>query len=347
MKKLVTIMVGFVLALALASCGGNDVATVNGDTISNSEYTEYLEGVLSIYEANGYTLENEQLLSMRDTVIQELVSAKLVEQAAKERDCYPTKKEINDYYKEQLVAMYGDVKTGEESISSYGLDLDFYRDSFATSLCQEKIAESLVPEASMTTDEAQEIYDENPDAYNTRTVSHILIMPDAGDRETETDDSGYTIYTDEEWDEAEEKALEIIEKLDDGADFAELAKEYSDDSGSAENGGALDGAFTKEDSSYVEEFTEGAFALDKIGAYSAKPIKSAYGYHIIKVDDMTNEDNMDEILQGIIDDDLESQRSEELTAYMDDFKAEAEIIYYDESGNEIKDETTDSDSEEE
>ena len=42
-------------------------------------------------------------------------------------------------------------------------------------------------------------------AYNTRTVSHILVMPDAGDRETETDDEGYTIYTDEEWAAAEEK----------------------------------------------------------------------------------------------------------------------------------------------
>lgn len=113
------------MMFALASCGGNNVATVNGEDISNDDYTEYLDNVLSIYEANGYSMENEQLLAMRDTVVQELVNTKLVEQAAEELDCYPTKDEINEYYEEQLTAMYGDVNTGEDYIGSFGLDLDF------------------------------------------------------------------------------------------------------------------------------------------------------------------------------------------------------------------------------
>ncbi len=336
MKKLLTAFVGLLMVFSLASCGGSNVATVNGEDISNDEYTEYLEGVLSIYEANGYTMENEQLLSMRDTVVNELVNTKLVEQAAKELDCYPSRKEIDKYYEEKMTEMYGDVKTGEKYIESYGLDLDFFRNSYAVSLCQEKISESLVPEASMTKDEAKKIYDADPEAYNTRTVSHILIMPDAGDRETETDDSGNTIYTDEEWAAAEEKAKELIKKLDDGADFADLAKKNSDDTGSAENGGALNGAFTKEGSNYVQEFTDAAFALEKVGAYSKEPVKSSYGYHIIKIDDMTSDDNMDDVLQGIIDDDLASQRSEKLTSYMDEFEADAVIVYYDENGKEVK-----------
>ena len=338
MKKLLTAFVGLLMMFALASCGGNNVATVNGEDISNDDYTEYLDNVLSIYEANGYSMENEQLLAMRDTVVQELVNTKLVEQAAEELDCYPTKDEINEYYEEQLTAMYGDVNTGDDYIGSFGLDLDFFRNSYAVSLCQEKISESLVPEATMTEEEAREIYDADPEAYNTRTVSHILVMPDAGDRETETDDEGYTIYTDEEWAAAEEKAKELIAELDNGADFAELAKENSDDTGSAENGGDLEGAFTREGSSYVEEFTNAAFELTEVGAYTEEPVRSSYGYHIIKIDDMTSEDNLDEVLQGIIDDDLASQRSDQLTAYMDEFEADAVIVYYDEEGNEIKEE---------
>ncbi|MEE0776455.1 MAG: peptidylprolyl isomerase, partial [Bacillota bacterium] len=135
---------------------------------------------------------------------------------------------------------------------------------------------------------------------------------------------------------AEEKAKELIKKLDDGADFADLAKKNSDDTGSAENGGALNGAFTKEGSNYVQEFTDAAFALEKVGAYSKEPVKSSYGYHIIKIDDMTSDDNMDDVLQGIIDDDLASQRSEKLTSYMDEFEADAVIVYYDENGKEVK-----------
>ena len=58
MKKLLTAFVGLLMMFALASCGGNNVATVNGEDISNDDYTEYLDNVLSIYEANGYSMEN-------------------------------------------------------------------------------------------------------------------------------------------------------------------------------------------------------------------------------------------------------------------------------------------------
>ena len=51
---------------------------------------------------------------------------------------------------------------------------------------------------------------------------------------------------------------------------------------------------------------------------------------------MTSDDNMDDVLQGIIDDDLASQRSEKLTSYMDEFEADAVIVYYDENGKEVK-----------
>ena len=97
-------------------------------------------------------------------------------------------------------------------------------------------------------------------------------------------------------------------------------------------------AFASEGSSYVEEFTNAAFELTEVGAYTEEPVRSSYGYHIIKIDDMTSEDNLDEVLQGIIDDDLASQRSDQLTAYMDEFEADAVIVCYDREGNEIKEE---------
>ncbi|MGD6817771.1 peptidylprolyl isomerase [Metabacillus sp. 84] len=79
--------------------------------------------------------------------------------------------------------------------------------------------------------------------------------------------------------EDEAKAKEVKKKLDDGGKFEDLAKEYSSD-GSAQSGGSL-GWFDKEQ--MVKEFSDAAFKL-KEGEIS-QPVKSEYGYHIIRVDE--------------------------------------------------------------
>ena len=78
----------------------------------------------------------------------------------------------------------------------------------------------------------------------------------------------------------EDKAKDLIKQLEGGADFAELAKANSTD-GTAENGGEL-GYFAQPD--VVPEFAEAAFKTD-IGSFTTKPVKSEFGYHIIKVED--------------------------------------------------------------
>lgn len=77
--------------------------------------------------------------------------------------------------------------------------------------------------------------------------------------------------------EDEAVAKDIIAKLNAGGDFAALAKENSKDN-TAENGGDL-GYFAKAD--VVPEFAEAAFAL-KAGSYTKEPVKSEFGYHVIK-----------------------------------------------------------------
>jgi peptidyl-prolyl cis-trans isomerase C len=87
--------------------------------------------------------------------------------------------------------------------------------------------------------------------------------------------------TPEEQAKAEAEANDIIKQLKDGADFAKLAEEKSKDPGSAKNGGDL-GYFTQ--STMVKPFADAAFAM-KPGEISDKPIKTEFGYHIIKVED--------------------------------------------------------------
>ena len=79
----------------------------------------------------------------------------------------------------------------------------------------------------------------------------------------------------------EDEAKAIIKELDGGADFATLAKEKSIDKGSGENGGDLNW-FTKD--TMVKEFSDAAFAMQR-GDVSKVPVKSQFGWHIIKITD--------------------------------------------------------------
>jgi foldase protein PrsA len=94
--------------------------------------------------------------------------------------------------------------------------------------------------------------------------------------------------------EDEKTANEIKAKLDKGEDFAKLAKEYSKDPGSAEKGGDL-GWFGP--GKMVKEFEDAAYAL-KVGEVS-KPVKSEFGYHIIKVTDKEEKKSFEQMKEEI------------------------------------------------
>ncbi len=79
----------------------------------------------------------------------------------------------------------------------------------------------------------------------------------------------------------EDEANDIVKQLKGGADFAKLAEEKSKDTGSAKQGGDL-GYFVHD--AMVKAFADAAFGM-KAGEVSDKPVKTEFGYHIIKVED--------------------------------------------------------------
>lgn len=92
----------------------------------------------------------------------------------------------------------------------------------------------------------------------------------------------------------EKTAKEIKAKLEKGEDFAKLAKQYSKDTGSAQNGGDL-GWFGP--GKMVEEFEKAAYTLN-VGEIS-NPVKTQFGYHIIKVTDKEKKKSFDEMREEI------------------------------------------------
>jgi foldase protein PrsA len=104
-------------------------------------------------------------------------------------------------------------------------------------------------------------------AYDNATVSHILISLTLADGTTRTPE------------DALKRANEVIAKLNAGEAFADLAKQYSDDPGSKDNGGQYESTNVN---SWVTEFKDAVISLplNKV----SEPVLSQFGYHIIRVD---------------------------------------------------------------
>ncbi|GBU15091.1 peptidylprolyl isomerase [Polaromonas sp.] len=119
--------------------------------------------------------------------------------------------------------------------------------------------------------------------------------------------------------ETEDEAKAVLVSLKKGKKFEDIAKKLSKDPGSGANGGDLDWA---NPSSYVPEFTEALLKLEK-GQTSTEPVKSQFGYHIIRVDDVRAaklpefEDVKPQIAQQ-----LEQQK---LAAFQEDLRKKAVI----------------------
>ncbi|HET9821393.1 MAG TPA: peptidylprolyl isomerase [Burkholderiaceae bacterium] len=122
--------------------------------------------------------------------------------------------------------------------------------------------------------------------------------------------------------EKEDEAKSLLAQLKGGAKFEDLAKKHSKDTGSAQNGGDLD--FAKPDA-YVPEFGQAMAALKK-GETTAAPVKSQFGFHIIKLEDTREaqfpafEDVKGQIQQRLSQQKLQTYQEKLRSAAKTDFK---------------------------
>lgn len=145
------------------------------------------------------------------------------------------------------------------------------------------------------------LYEEDPGQFDELCVSHIFV---GTDQRTPA--------------EAEARAAELAQRLDQGADYATLAAEESDDPASAAEGGSL-GCGGR--GRFIPEFEEAAFALEE-GEIS-DPVQTQVGYHIIRVDERnprTFEEAADEIQAS-----MQAEVGTAIQQFLADASAEAEV----------------------
>jgi len=202
--------------------------------------------------------------------VEELISLKVVEQEAKKYGVTVTPAEVEQRYNEAIDGMRARVPPGADvtvELAKQG----WTKAHMEAVLRRALLLEKLVARTVQDTDFIQ--------------ARHILIQPQMP---TITPDQNVSAEERQKMfaearakaeEEAKAKAEKIYDELKGGKDFAEAAKEYSDDRSNKDKGGDL-GAFAR--GMMVPEFEQAAFALQP-GEIS-QPVKTPYGWHIIKVE---------------------------------------------------------------
>ncbi len=236
---------GIDVALSLITIPDQEaVAEVNGEEISTEVYEEELRralaSVTTSYGVDWNDPENQALIPMlQEQVLDQLIQRELLYQLAEQEGVAVD----SDAIDEEITSIKAQMEQ-EASIADW--DTFLAMNNLTEEEARKLIAENLLME---------ELSRKHSGAENVEQVhaSHILV-------------------------ETEETAQEVLDRLDEGEDFADLAAEYSNDNANKDEGGDL-GWFPA--GVMVPEFEEVAFSLEP-GKISA-PVETSFGYHIILV----------------------------------------------------------------
>lgn len=285
------------------------LAKVNGEKITRAEVDEIADPYLKSYYGEDYDTNEEvaeYVKELRIQAINLLVEEKIMYLKAEELGLLPSDEEVETEtttYIEGLKESLGGEEAFNTALENAQLTLDEYtaqlKENIKSNLIVTNVTNEIFKDITVTDDEIKTYYDEHLDSYKTATVSHILV-------------------------EDEATAKEVREKAVNGEDFATLAKEYSKDTGTAENGGSL-GTVTYDTTDYVQEFTDAFKALGE-GEIS-EPIKSNYGYHIIKVTNIKQQ-TLEEATESIRSTIKQNKESEIYNTSIEEWKKEYKVKTY-------------------
>jgi peptidyl-prolyl cis-trans isomerase C len=236
------------------------IARVNGADIPAAD----LEKAIRNLEANaGQQVPAERRSEIYRGILDQLVEMRLLEQEAAARNIKATDAEVNagiDEMKKQAP----NAEAFAKALASRKMTEADLRAEARQRLAVDKLLTSEVePKAAVTEADIADFYKKNPQFFmqpESMRASHILLKADTPEAKAA----------------AKTKAEGLLTQIKGGADFAALAKQYSND-GSAQAGGDL-GFFPR--GQMVKPFEDAAFAL-KAGEVSGL-VESEFGYHIIK-----------------------------------------------------------------
>lgn len=306
-KALLTLALLLVMTMLLSACSTKDkipsnvVAIVNGNEIP----VELYDNTLALYKMNYERQFGPDMLTkdtgsgttlldtIKGMVLEKLILDELLLQKAKENNITISKEEVEEAYE----PYYQLTKEDEEyaaMLEENNLTEEFIKAQIEKEMMIYQYRLFFQEQNDIDEADAQEFYDDNTDIFQSEKIRarHILV-----------DDKAI--------------AEQLIQRINEGESFEELAKQYGTD-GTKDRGGDLD-YFTRGD--MVPEFERAAFALE-IGELTQEPVQTAYGYHLIFLEDRIAEGQDFDMVKWDIIEYLKSLQFEE---YIDELMEQAEI----------------------
>ena len=296
-KLLVTLAVSAILFSGCGFKGANTIIKVNDTKITQGQFDKALEKQMgnSMFARMGVDLKNNKntflinILKVR--VVNDLVTKALLEQEMDKRGIKVSNKDVDDAIKD-IIKKVGSKDQLNQILKQNGLTNSEFKEGIKDQVKIKKLADQ-IQDTTVSDADAKKYYNENINRFKYPEqvkASHILIAANKKDLEElikaenegrELSEAELKAKVEERIKEKKAKAEEILSEVKkDPTQFAKIAKEKSEDPGTAPNGGDL-GFFAK--GRMVPEFEKAAFAL-KPNSVSGI-VQTNFGYHIIYVTD--------------------------------------------------------------
>ena len=296
---------------ANAESQAKKIATFEGGSVTQGELNQFAEqsgfGELSP--------DDPQYKSAIQQIMPQLVGVEIAKAYASEHNITVSDREV-DQQIDKIKQQVGDQARAsgqevsnqeayEQALKQNNITEEQLREDIRENLPVQEVQERVAGEAEPSDEEIQNYYEKNKEAQFTtpeqRCVRHILFNKDQ-----------------------KEKAEDVKQQLENGGDFAKLAKENSQDPGSAAQGGDL-GCLGKGET--VPEFEQAAFGAEQ--GEIVGPVKTEFGYHILQVTDVKPEQtrSLQEVESQIRSQLATEKQSEAFNKWIEEQKKERDVKY--------------------
>jgi foldase protein PrsA len=296
----------------LAKVGDEKItmADVNSEIQANIDYL--IETYGEDYENNIDDTLKEQLKTLRTQVLEQLVNDKVLINKGTELEYIPSEEELATAIEEEranFVEAYGGEEGLTEALEYYGMTDEKFNSFLENMVKTDKVKEAMTKDVTVTDEEVEQYYNDNIDEYTTKAganAKHVLF-------------------------ETEEEAQAAKSKIDSGeTTFEDLYSQYEANKSSQTKPLSEDlGYVENEQDGFDTDFLAG-FKTLKEGEVSA-PVKSSFGYHIIKVEGIQTEEkvtSLDEVKDTIKSTLLSKKQQETYNSTLEEWKKELNVKLY-------------------
>ena len=296
----------------LAKVGDEKItmADVNGELQADIDYL--IETYGEDYENNIDDSLKEQLKTVRTQVLEQLVDDKVLITKGTELGYMPSDDELATAIEEEkakFVEAYGGEDGLKEALEYYGMSDEKFNSFVENMVKTEKVKEAMIKDITVSDEEVEQYYNDNIDEYTVKAganAKHILF-------------------------ETEEEAQDAKNKIDSGeTTFEDLYSQYTSNASSGTKPLSEDLGYVENDQEgYDTDFLAG-FKTLKEGEVSA-PVKSSFGYHIIKVEGVQTEEkvtSLDDVKDTIKSTLLSEKQEETYNSTLEEWKKELNVKLY-------------------